>query len=56
MDICSVCKAEFATTEEYLEHICTTGFKPKEFEHQVALDPNYEAISKSALERGSKGS
>jgi len=52
MDICSICKEEFATTEEYLNHTCSTGFKPSEFAHQVALDPNYEAVSASALERG----
>jgi hypothetical protein len=51
-DICSTCNTTFDNLEEYLEHICNTGFKPEQFEHQVALDPRYELISESALERG----
>ena len=54
MNKCSVCGQSFATEEGYLNHVCTTGFKPTDFEHQVALDPNYKAISDSALQRGKK--
>lgn len=54
MDICSICKKEFASEEEYLKHECSTGFKPTEFEHQVAINPNYKAISDAALARGAK--
>ena len=54
MNKCSVCNQEFATDEEYLTHVCTTGFKPTDFEHQTTLDPNYKAISDSALKRGSE--
>ena len=54
MNTCSVCNASFETEEAYLNHVCTTGFKPTEFEHQTTLDPNYPAISESALERGKK--
>lgn len=52
MDICSVCKKEFETTERYLVHVCSTGFKPTDVEHQEKLDPNYKAISEAALARG----
>jgi hypothetical protein len=54
MNTCSVCNEEFETEEAYLNHTCTTDFKPTEFEHQVKLNPAYEAISKAALERGKK--
>lgn len=54
MEICSVCKKEFKTLEEYLAHTCTTGFTPADFEHQVALNPDYPEISASALSRGAK--
>jgi len=56
MDICSICKKEFKTTEEYLEHICSTGFKPTNIKHQIKLDPNYKKISESALARGKANS
>lgn len=52
MEICSICKEEFDTVEDYLDHTCSTGFKPTEFEHQVKLDPNYPDISASAIKRG----
>jgi hypothetical protein len=51
-DVCSVCEKSFDNVDEYLVHVCTTGFAPDQFEHQVALDPRYEQISESALERG----
>jgi hypothetical protein len=51
-DICSICEKTFTDTDEYLTHTCTTGFKPNQFEHQVAIDPRFELISQSALERG----
>ena len=54
MEKCSVCNEEFDTLKKYLVHKCTTGFKPTDFEHQMALDPNYKAISDSALKRGSE--
>lgn len=37
MEVCSVCSGEFATEAEYLDHVCTTGFTPKDVEHQDAL-------------------
>ena len=52
MEICSVCKKEFANIEAYLIHVCTTGFKPTDFQHQVKLNPDYPAVSASALARG----
>jgi hypothetical protein len=54
MHICSICNEEFETEAEYLDHTCTTDFKPTDFEHQTTLDPNYQTISDSALERGKK--
>lgn len=51
-EVCSVCNLVFETDEEYLDHTCTTGFKPSQFEHQVALNPQYAVISQGALERG----
>jgi len=56
MDICSICNKEFKTTEEYLKHICSTGFKPTNIKHQIKLDPNYKKISESALARGKANS
>lgn len=52
MEICRICKKEFKTGEEYLNHTCSTGFKPTQIEHAIAIDPNYKAISDAALKRG----
>lgn len=49
---CAICKGVFDTEALYLEHVCTTGFKPADFEHQVALDPSFAEVSKSAVKRG----
>ena len=54
MDKCCICNKEFETTEKYLKHTCSTGFKPTQIEHQIALDPNYKEISEAALARGKK--
>lgn len=54
METCSVCKKEFKGGEDYLVHSCTTGFRPNQIEHQIALDPNYKKISEEALKRGKK--
>jgi len=56
MEVCGICGEEFETREAYLDHACSTGYKPSEFEHQVSLDPNYVKISEAALERGSQQS
>lgn len=52
MDICNICKKEFENTEKYLNHTCSTGFKPTDIEHAIKLDPNYKSISEAALARG----
>ena len=56
MDICNICKKEFENTEKYLKHTCSTGFKPTQIEHAIAIDPNYKAISEAALARGKANS
>jgi hypothetical protein len=56
MDICNICKKEFKNTEEYLNHTCSTGFKPTQIEHAIKIDPNYKAISEAALARGKANS
>lgn len=39
--------------QEYLEHICSTGFKPTQIEHQDALTGGqFSKISEAALKRG----
>lgn len=51
--ICGVCAEEFDTEEQYCDHSCSTGFTPKEIEHQDALtDGQFSKISESALARG----
>jgi predicted nucleic acid-binding Zn-ribbon protein len=48
--ICSRCKAEFATEQEYLNHVCPeTGFKPTEQDHQ---GDEFKAVSEAAIARG----
>lgn len=32
-EFCGVCGLECSNTEEYLNHKCTTGFKPTDVEH-----------------------
>ena len=56
MDICNICKKEFENTEKYLNHTCSTGFKPTDIRHAIKLDPNYKAISEAALARGKANS
>jgi hypothetical protein len=41
MEICSVCKSEFKSGKEYLDHKCKiTGFKPTELKHRFASQAN----------------
>lgn len=56
MEICSICKRKFKKEEDYLNHECVTGFTPKDFDHQVTLNPEYSKISEEALKRGQSNS
>ena len=50
-EICSVCKKEFASENEYLDHVCQTGFTPRDPKH---LGEDFMRVSKTAIERGEK--
>jgi predicted nucleic acid-binding Zn-ribbon protein len=48
--ICSPCGGEFATEQEYLDHVCPkSGVTPKDPEN---LGEEFKAISEAALKRG----
>ena len=48
--ICSPCGQEFATEQEYLDHVCTkTNVTPKD---PANLGADFEAIQTAALKRG----
>lgn len=51
MTICGTCKAEFENDDKYLDHVCTTGFTPRDPDH---LGPDFARVSKTATERGEK--
>ena len=49
---CGVCEFK-GSTEEYLKHKCSTGFKPTDIKHQDALtNGRFSKQSEKALERG----
>jgi hypothetical protein len=49
---CGVCEFK-GSTEEYLKHKCSTGFKPTDIKHQDALtDGRFSKQSAKAIERG----
>jgi hypothetical protein len=51
--ICAVCEKGFDTEQEYLEHECSTGFTPRDVEHQAALtDGQFSKQAEQALKRG----
>lgn len=47
---CGPCGQEFATEQEYLDHVCPqTGYAPTDPGHQ---GPEFKAIQEAALKRG----
>lgn len=55
MHICGHCKAECATEQEYLDHVCSTGLTPKDFEHQdILTGGQFSQASAAALARGAQ--
>jgi hypothetical protein len=52
---CGVCQKGFDTEQEYLDHECTTGFTPKDIEHQDALtNGQFSEQAEQALRRGAE--
>lgn len=53
--ICSACQQEFESIEEYTDHLCITGYKPTQIEHQDSLtNGRASKISAAAKSRAQK--
>ena len=53
--ICGTCNKEFAAEQAYLNHVCKTGFKPSQIEHQDALtNGRFSKQAEAALKRGAE--
>lgn len=50
---CGNCEGKFTEEQDYLDHECTTGFTPKDIEHQDELTGGeFSKVSESAIKRG----
>jgi hypothetical protein len=54
MSKCSHCDFN-GGSDEYLDHVCSTGFKPTQPEHQDALsNGRFSKVSAAAIKRGAE--